>query len=294
MAKNQLASELEPEVPAEEIAEADEQPAEETPEEPVAEEKPKDEPKEEKQEKFVPHQALHEERERRKQAQREAEQLRQNQAVLNDRVNQLWGVVQQPSQPQFRDPDKDPDPLEAMKHNQQLLAKQAHEAAVWRQQQEQRAMQQDGVRRLAAWGAAQAQEYARENPDFQPAYEHLRGMRAAELQAMGFAGEELAAALWEDEMRLFDRCGRSGRNPAEVAFEMARAVGWQPKAKEKPTAEQKIESLQKGAGAAKTLGGGGAQFGMPTPEQIANMGEEEFNELKEKLRSKGKRISDII
>ena len=292
MPKNELTADLEPDVPAEEIAAADEQPAEETPEvEPPKAEKPKEE-KTEEREKFVPHQALHEERERRKEAQREAAELKRNQQVLSDRLNQLWNTVQQPKQeaPQFRDPDKDPDPLEALKHNQQLLAQRAFQEESHRQQQEQIARQQDGARRLASWGASQAQEYRKENPDFDDAYQHIRNVRAAELQEMGLAGDELLGALWNDEMTIFQRAYQSGRNPAEIAFNMAKATGWQKKQEAK--AEEKIESLQKGAGASKTLGAGGGSPGKPTPEQIAAMSEDEFAEFKASL--KGKRVSDVI
>ena len=293
MAKNAVTADLEPEVPAEEIEAAS---TEETPVvEPKAEEKPPEEKQEEKQEKYVPHQALHEERERRKEAQREAAELKRNQQVLNDRVAQLWQAVQQPrpEAPQFRDPDKDPDPIEALKHNQALLQQQAFQEQANRQRLEQQAQQQEGARRLASWGASQAQEYRKENPDFDDAYQHIRTVRAAELQEMGFAGEELLHALWQDEMTIFERAQRSGKNPAEIAFNMAKATGWQKKQIEKPAAE-KIETLQKGTQAAKSLGSGGGQSGLPTPEQIAAMGDDEFEELKASLRSKGKRLSDVL
>ena len=289
MTKNAVTADLEPEVPAEEIAAADEQPAEEAP---VVEEKPAAEkPVEPEKEKFVPHAALHEERQRRKELQRETETLRQNQAVLHDRFQQLWQVVQ--PQPQFRDPDKDPDPVEALKHNQQLLAQQAHDAAVWRQQQEARARQADSERRLTGWAQAQAQEYAQENTDFPEAYNHIRMVRANELMALGLSGEELLHRLRGEELSVFYEAHQKGKNPAEIAFNMAKAAGWQPKKKE-ATPEQKIENLQKGTQASKSLGTGGAPSGNPTAEQIAAMSDDEFAELKAKLASKGKRLSDIV
>ena len=294
MAKNALTADLEPEVPAEEI-EAAEQPTEETP---VVEEKVEkpaaEKPVEQEKEKFVPHQALHEERQRRKELQRETDQLKQNQAVLNDRFQQLWQVVQPQQQaPQFRDPKTDTDPMEALAHNQAILAQQAQEAAQHRQQNEQRNQIQEHARRLTGWASAKAQEYAQENPDFPEAYKHIRMVRAQELQAMGYTGPELVERLHNEELNVFHEAQQRGLNPAEIAFNMAKAAGWKPKEPEKSSPEQKIESLNKGAQAAKTLGAGGSSAGMPTPEQIAAMGEEEFAELKATLRSKGKRLSDI-
>ena len=297
MAKNALTADLEPEVPEEEIAAADEQPAEEAPVVEEKVEKPAAEKPVEEKEKFVPHAALHEERELRKELKAEVERLRQSLAVQNDRFQQLWQVVQPQQQaPQFRDPKSDPDPMEALAHNQAILAQQAQEAAQHRQQNEQRNQMQEHARRLTGWASAKAQEYAQENPDFPEAYKHIRMVRAQELQAMGYQGQELAERLYNEELGIFHEAAQRGLNPAEIAFNMARAAGWKPAPKEqaKPTAEEKIETLQKGAQAAKTLGSGGAPSGMPTPEQIAAMGEEEFEELKAKLRSKGKRLSDII
>lgn len=295
-----LATELEPEVPQEEITEADEQPAE--PVEAPVEDKPKPEakaekPKEEQKEKLVPHGAMHEERERRKAAERELNQLRQNQAVLNDRLQQLWGAVQQPRQepPQFRDPKNDPDPMDALAHNQNILAQKAHQDALYRQQMEQRAQAQEGARRLAQWGQAQAQEFRRDNPHFDEAYNFIRTMRANELQELGYVGDELLGALWQDEMMIFDRAYRAGRNPAEIAFNLAQKAGWKPRQEEKQAeAEQKIETMQKGTKAAGSLGGGGGDPGQPTAEQIAAMSDEEFEQLKVTLKAKGKRISDVI
>lgn len=296
MDKN-LAAELEPEAPETPEAPAAEAPAVEKTEAPKAE-TPEEKPEEKKKdpsERNVAHGAFHEERQKRKEAEAKARQLEQNQAVLNDRLAQLWQTVHQPRQeaPQFRDPDKDPDPLEAMKHNQALLLQQQQREAQYRQQQEQYARQQEGARQLARWGAAQAQEFRQENPDFDEAYQHIRQIRAGELQAMGYAGDELMQALWQDEMMIFDRAHRSGKNPAEIAFNMARAAGWQKKEQKQP-AEEKIDQLQKGAAAAKTLGNSGAPSGKPTAEQIAAMSDEEFAAFKAELKAKGQRLSDVM
>ena len=285
--------ELEPPVPEEEIAAAAEQPAEETPVE--AEEKPAVE-KEPEREKFVPHQALHEEREKRKQAQREFEEYKrkdaQEKAFLQDRLNQLFQAAQ-PQAPQFRDPDKDPDPLDALKHNQALLAHNAQQQAAWRQQQENQARQVQYQRNLTSWASAKAQEFAQQTPDFGDAYQHIRTVRAQELMAMGLTGEELVNRLHGEELSVFHEAHQKGLNPAEIAYNMAKAAGWAPK-KQEQSAEQKIETLQKGTQASKTLGSGGAASGMPTPEQIAAMNDEDFEALKQKLKGQGKRISDII
>lgn len=288
-----LAQEMEPPVPQEEIEAAD------TPVEAAEPEAKAEEPKEEKQEaeqvKVVPHQALHEERQRRKEAQAEIARLRQEQAqrdaILSERLNQLYQASQ--PQPQLRDPQQDPDPLAAMAHNQQLTLQQLADLQKrvatedWQRQQAQAAQQ------LVGWAQQQAVEFKAEKPDFDQAYNHVKSIRMGELQAMNLSPQQIAQTLYQDEMWVLQHAAQSGKNPAEILYNMAERTGYKLKQEQAP-AEQKMETLQKGTQAAKTLGSGGAPAGTPTPEQIANMNDEEFEKLKADLRAKGKRISDII
>jgi hypothetical protein len=284
---NTLATELEPEVPPEEIAAAETQ---ETPQE-----TPKEEAKPEvvEKEKTVPHGAFHEERERRKALQRELEEARRERAVLNDRFERLFAAQKQAEAPQYRDPEKDPDPLTAMQHNDQINRQRLEAMQQQLAQDNERRQHEFYESQVIAWGQERANEYRQEVPDFDDAYQHIRMVRANELHAIGYNVAEIKQALRNDELGIINEAGKRGRNPAEIVYNMAKAAGYTGK-KPAQDAEQKIEQLQKGQQAAKTVGNGAASSGWPTAEQIADMSEDDFAALETRLKKSGKTLSDII
>lgn len=279
-----LAKDLEPPVAEDEIAAAAEQPAEK--ETPKAEEAPKPEIKDEPdKQKFVPHQALHEERKRRQEVEANFRQLQQNQAVLEQRLQQLW----QAAQPKQEVPNKEVDPLGYVDHTLNQTQAQLQQIEQWRQQQEAFAHQQRQAQQLASWAKNQASTFAADKSDFKPAYEHFIQLKSREFQAMGMPVDQIPHAVANFELGLFFQSAQTGRNPGEVIYEMAKSTGFQ----QKPVADEKIQTLNKGMEAAKTLGNG-TPAGMPTPEQIAAMSEDEFAELKSSLAKKGKKVSDLL
>jgi hypothetical protein len=301
--KNALATALEPEMPAEEAQQetddvagdpATDPPAQDQQTEQTQEQKPDD------KKTVVPHAALHEERERRKEIQKAFEEEKRQNAIFRDtmsrRMQELFQASQQSrqqQQPQFRDPNADPDPVAALAHNQQLTVQQLAQIQHDRQQQDQRARQADYEQRVISWAQTQAEEYRQANPDFDDAYNHLRMVRVQELQAMGLPVEQIKQTLYNDEMWVYHHAAQARKNPAEIAHNMAKASGWKPKANEQ-AGEQKIDALQKGAGAAKTLGNGGGEAGLPTLEQIAAMSEDDFAALKAKFAKQGKDLMAMV
>jgi hypothetical protein len=282
-----LANDLEPAVPQEEIAAAEaETPTPEAPQQdaPQEEQKAAEEPKVEK---LVSLGALHEERQKRKRLQAELDETRQRTALLEGRFQQLY-EAQQP-RPQEPDPN---DPLAVLVHGQQLTQAQIQELYRRQQVDEQRKQQDYQKQQLVGWYQGQAAEFVKESPDFQGAYEHMRKLRAGEFQAMGYNAQQIAYALEQDELGLAHTAYSSGQNPAQIIYKMAQATGYK-KGKEIP-GEEKIQTLKKGVEASKSLGVGGSSAGKPTPEQIANMSESEFADFKASLGKKGQRLSDAL
>ena len=283
---------LEPQVPEEEIAEAAEQPAEETPKAPEAPEAEKPEEKEEKKQTLVPHQALHEERKRRQeieaQLRNERAERQRNEQIIAQRLQELYQASQQQNQPQV--PSETEDPLAASLHGVKVTQEQLKQLQTRMAQEDWQRQQVAQQQQLIGWAQSQAAEFQRETPDFPEAYQHMRTIRMGELEEMGLTPQQIQHTLVQDELWVFQHAAQTGRNPAEIVYGMAKRTGWQ----KKQAGEQKIETLQKGLQASKSLGNGGGSAGMPTPEQIANMSEEEFGALKAKLAKSGKRISDVI
>lgn len=87
------------------------------------------------------------------------------------------------------------------------------------------------------------QSFVATNPDYYEALGHLRNLRAAEIRLLDpdVTQEQMGQILQREEMTLAANILRSGRNPSEVAFNLAKARGWAPKAPPKPPEEKKPE-----------------------------------------------------
>lgn len=297
--KNALATALEPESPPDEQQTPESDVVEAPGDSPAQEQQVETEQKPDDKKTVVPHAALHEERERRKEIQRAFEEEKRQNAIFRDtmsrRMQELFQASQQSRQQpqQYRDPNADPDPVAALAHNQQLTVQQLAHLQQERQHQEQQRQHEEYQQRVISWAQSQADGFRKETPEFDDAYNHLRTVRVQELQAMGLPVEQIKRTLYNDEMWVYHHAAQAGKNPAEIAFNMAKAAGWKPK-QQQQAADQKMDTLQKGTQAAKTLGNGGGDAGMPTLEQIAAMSEDDFATLKAKFAKQGKDIMEIV
>lgn len=284
-----LAQELEPiqeEEKAEEVTqEASEKPAEDEKPEGEAEAKAEGEKEPEKPKKdFVPHQAFHEERERRKQLQAELVRVQQAQEQQRQILEQRFAQMQQAWQQQMapKPPAYEEDPLGNVKHTldatqAELAALREHQAAEYRRQQDEYQRAQYANRVASAVNQAEA-EYISENPDYLEAVNHLKGLRAKQLEAFGWDQAAIVNYVQNEAFQIAEAALQRGQNPAEVAFKMAVASGWAKK-EAKPAPEQKIETLQKGVKASHSLGAGGTPTGKLTVDAVANMSDDEFDDF---------------
>lgn len=256
-----------------------EEKVEETPVEQKAEEQPKQEDlvkaeepvkEPEKPVKLVPHQALHEERERRKQ--------------LEQRIAQLEAAAQKANAPEPI--DSDVDPLAALK-----------EVREWRDQQVQQVQQAEQLRAFS--GRIQSEEavWAAENPDYGDQITFLRESRANELAALGMSREQIGQQLMIEALQTADVAFKSGKNPGEVFSTLAVTRGWKAKepVKEEPVKEpskeaaEKVERLARGQKAATSSSGsgGGAPDDEMTVEKLLALKGKAFDDAFEKH---GKRL----
>jgi hypothetical protein len=227
--------------------------------------------------KNVPLAVLREEREKRQEIQNKLEETRRTMAQMEGRFQQLVQGLQQQGQqqqPQPQAPTPDEDPIG-------LLRQMAAE----REQTRQASAQQQAKAQFEQHVGALEAQYMQANPDYREAAEFLQTRRLADLEAMGIADPHRRhAALYEETVGLAANAIASGKNPAEVAFNLARTWGFQPKAQRQEqtvgAAEQKIEAAQRGQAASRSLssGGGSSPQGL-TLEAVANLSDEEFSKL---------------
>lgn len=251
--------------------------------------------------KSVPHKAFHSERERRKAAQKEAEDLKirlargeERLAILNEAFNsngdpkgQANGQAQQPANPLEEAPiDIEKDFVGWAKQQERQKKYLIDQLNTHRTTTEQR----DNFRSLKEVYHADAKAMLQADPQFEDAYRHLVAGRHRELEFMGMKDEaERNRYIANEEAALVQQAIQQGQRPAVVIYEMAKARGFVPKTTPNPTvpgngqpqqlsaAQQKIATVKNGQAAAQTLSqaGSGSSEGL-TFASLAAMSDEEF------------------
>jgi len=174
---------------------------------------------------FVPLQALQEERAEKKQLREELRQYREWQAQLAQRLQQV--PVQKEANPV---PDPQTQPLEYINHVLGSMQASTAELQQWRQQQEAASQQREAVQQYASWATAQEREFARSQPEYHDAYRYATETRDKELQALGYTDTATRANIVRmNTAEIINGAVQQGRNPAELVWEYARARGFIPK-----------------------------------------------------------------
>jgi hypothetical protein len=229
--------------------------------------------------KLVPLAALHEERTRRREMAQRIEQMeasqRQRDQILEQRLAQLAQARQQEQQPSF-----DENPAQHLLQGQQQLHQAINQNAMQMAEFQRQQQAQVAIQQLSQAVVRNEAEFVQKAPDYMQAVEYLAQQRAAELAADGL-DDDLAAGRAREELRnLALTRAMQGQNPAEVAYKLAKARGYAPKA-QGSTPQEKIQSHQKGVAAARSIGSGGStqSSGKITAERLASMSDKEFAEL---------------
>lgn len=238
---------------------------------------------------FVPHQALHAEREEHKKTKAELEEIRRTQAVLNDRWNTLLKLKEQST---AEEPAGPPDPNEdifAYAKWQGDKIKALEEKVTGREKQEEQARtvaEQD--REIWSHWSESANAYAAEKADFGDAVKFLSDARTKQLAAFGaidpnFSTEQGRLNQINAELRhIVMNAKQKGQNPAEVVYQIAAAYGYAPAAPADPgkvALPEKLAAIDAAQNASRTLATpGGRNAAEPmTAETIASMSASEFD-----------------
>lgn len=242
----------------------------------------------------VPLAALHEERGKRKALGTEVETLRTQLAETNGKLSillKLKGGDVEPKTP-AGPPSAEDDIFGAVKHigetQAQLTKRLDDQAAADKVAGE----QQTFVNSYRA--DCDAFEAKPETADFKDAYNHLLNSRAQELMAIGFdnpaelqkngadaetvlaAAKALHDALIADEFAIAQRALSGKKSPAAIIYALAKQRGYVKKAangaaQAKAPAEEKLEQIERGQAANKTLNGGGGAGDEMTAERLIGM-----------------------
>jgi hypothetical protein len=224
---------------------------------------------------FVPLQALQEERAEKKQLRDELRQYREWQAQLTQRLQQ-----QVPANPQREVPDPQTKPLEYINHVLGNMQASTAELQQWRQQQELDSQQRSALRQYASWATSQEREFAKSQPEYHDAYRYAAEARDKELQALGYSDPAARSGIVRSNTaEIIHNAMQQGRNPAELVWEYARARGFAPRSARTAgdaEASAKIAAGLQAAGGKLNKGGAGGEGEMSAKDLAGINDPDEF------------------
>lgn len=239
--------------------------------------------------KFVPHGALHAEREEHKKTRSELNEIREKWARLEERFNAFSQAKPAEQQEEAAPPDPDQDIFGALRWaNKQIDGLKGKLSEKEQIEQQTAAEREADVQIWSAW-EQDTQQYKQENPDFQNAAKWLAENRARQLKAFGvvdqrFQSEHAINQQIDAELKgIIVAAKQSGMSSAEAVYQMAVQYGYAPANQQQadPNKEvlDKLDKLEQAQQAGRTVGqaagkGGGDEI---TAETLLSMPEGEFN-----------------
>lgn len=239
--------------------------------------------------KTVPYDAMFEERERRKQAEIELREIRENYARLEERTNLLLKRVEPKPDTPAPPPNFEDDVFAAANYDRDRLNKLENMASQFETQQQ----QQQQMQQLVSAYRADAEAFKTSNPDFMDAYNTYRNARWKEYETLGFQAAQIAQAMEQEELNLAYSAFQNRRSPSQTIYEMAKLRGYQ--AKQAPSQPRdgvnEVQRIARAADAAASLsaagGGAVAGNGKIDVKTLASMSASEFSKWYAKYGEEG-------
>lgn len=221
---------------------------------------------------MVPQGALHQERERRKETERQFQELQRQFAEIQAKLNPPAEIVV-------------PDPVlqpEAFKQFQidQIKQRAAEKAEADRQAQE-RAQEQQIMARVNQ----DVMQFKATVPDYDPAFQHAVKVRREELAFYGNSPEQIDQQIEVDVRAIVTQAYTQGKNPGELFYNYAKMRGYSPaQAARDPVPAQAAAQVNALAEAQRqtqsmATAGGPSSDGGVTIETLAKMSEAQLAKM---------------
>lgn len=235
---------------------------------------------------FVPHQALHAEREEHKKTRAELNEIRERQARLDERWQILTKSQQEAEKPKETVPDPKEDPIAAMEWTYNQIRARQEQEAKQQQEYEQRTQQEQQVQQVVSYVEQNYNDTVRADPEVEAAYQAAFQSYAQEFQHLGYQGKALEQVL-QQQLLNFQWSAAHQMNQGvpigDFIKNIAKTRGWQAKAPEtvdpgKLELNEKLDGIAKAIDASKTIGSTTARAGTDalSAQAIADMPAHEF------------------
>lgn len=189
----------------------------------------------------------------------------------NERLEKLAQVLQgktEQAPPQFEQ-----DPLGNLKHGADTALTEVQNLKQWKEQFEAQQKQQAQFEAFRSTVNSHEQAFAKNHDDYWQAAEHVVKTHREQLELMGVPQDQITQVLSQQLSGIAATALRTGKNPAEVTYELAKRSGF--KAGQK---QPDIATLAKGVEAAKTVPSGKQDMSLSL-ESLSNMSDEDFDRL---------------
>lgn len=235
-------------------------------------------------EKMVALAALHEERSRRKEIDRQNRDLQQQMAEMRGKFAVIDRLT---APPQMPEPTLESDIFGVVKNTTATVDDIKRRLDAADRERHDTAMR-DGLVRAYQMDAAQ---FEAATPDFRAAYDHLLASRAQELVSLGYdSPQAVHQALLADEFAVAQMALASRRSPAEAIYNLARQRGYVKGAG--GGGRDRLDTISRGQQASKSFAstGGGSGGAEMTAEALLKMPMDEFEAWCTKNPQRAKRI----
>lgn len=236
--------------------------------------------------KLVPYDALHEERQRRKELKKQLDDRDSNYNQLQTSVVTL--LERLTPKEQENTPDYSLDPLGAIQHHITKLNERVAKIDEYKNAEATKNQAFQEEQEFVTKYQSSAREFAGKTPDFMEAYNFLVASRVDELKSAGFTEEEAKREAVKNERIIAEKAYNDEVNPAERMYQLAQKRGY---SKKDSASADKIQQMDKGLKASQTLHGGAKSDGDVSIDslnaaELAMLSDAEFDELFNKASKK--------
>jgi len=231
-----------------------------------------------------------EERTKRKELQAQVDKMNDRWATMVERMQagQIQQPAAQPEQAQSKPsqeievPDFEEDPIGHLRAKNEILERQLNEVNQERVQSKQERQQNQQFEQLRTGVKSMEDEFAATTPDYHDAVGYLYGNVAKMAQAMGYPPAQIQQAVTQTAMDITARSIQAGKNPAQAAYEAAKAMGYTVAAPVDP-ADDVDDTPRKSPPTSLSSVAGKRSTGVPSLDAIADMSDEDFDSMWAKM-----------
>jgi hypothetical protein len=171
-------------------------------------------------------------------------------------------------------PDAATDPLGHLMYQQKQIQAQIEAIRTGTQQQQEETSQQTQFNTFITNVNSQVAAFKTTHADYDDAYKHLVDVRVADFTDRGYTPQVAREMVSREEMDIAGKALQAGKNPAEVAYGMAKRYGYAVKAAPTP-AENKLDTIKKGLETGKEV----ERTAPPSQLTLANLKEASDKDL---------------